>query len=449
VDCSGISQTIEDKLPRGARGRQLSVRTLFVGMLLAQQDGRPAHLTRVHKALVALAEPDQWRLGIIAPWKRGSHLLSYRQTERTFGLVCRALSKTEPDGKPSLGLSEVIDSLIEASVPDVYKHQSSALAVDWTDLETFGKAPTKGTTCKDTEASWGHRHGDGPGQAGSIFFGYFLQAATMVNEDKGPKAAELARRILVTTCSADPVPALVPVLERMHRSGASVGDVLADSGYAHRAANHWAVPLRALGARLVQDLHPSDRGPKGTHAGAVLCNGNLYCPATPEALLAIGPGGRDLSLEQIREQDRMSAELSLYKLGRICSDDQDGYHRVMCPAEMGKLRCPLRDKSMTGSLRRPEVLSPPQDPPKCCRQKTVTVPAEVCAKTAQAHDYPSKAHRRSYKRRTAAERTFASIKNPATNDISRGLVPGNGAQRHNAVCGLPFGHKKPKDGRFF
>ena len=38
----------------------------------------------------------------------------------------------------------------------------------------------------------------------------------------------------------------------------------------------------------------------------------------------------------------------------------------------------------------------------------------------QKHDYPSAAHRRSYARRTGAERGFATAKDPASNDISRG-----------------------------
>ena len=48
------------------------------------------------------------------------------------------------------------------------------------------------------------------------------------------------------------------------------------------------------------------------------------------------------------------------------------------------------------------------------------MPPEVNAKTAQKHDYPSAAWRRSYSRRTGAERGFATAKDPATNDISRG-----------------------------
>src|SRR5207344_2145897 len=69
---------------------------------------------------------------------------------------------------------------------------------------------------------------------------------------------------------------------------------------------------------------------------------------------------------------------------------------------------------------RPEILQPPEHPQACCTQQTLTIPPEVNAKTRQKHDYPSAAHRRSYARRTGAERGFATAKDPATNDISRG-----------------------------
>ena len=87
---------------------------------------------------------------------------------------------------------------------------------------------------------------------------------------------------------------------------------------------------------------------------------------------------------------------------------------------MGKIRCPLRPAVDDPGPGPPEILTPPEHPPACCTQQTVTVPADVLAKTAQKHDYPSKAHRRSYARRTGAERGFATAKDPATNDISRG-----------------------------
>jgi hypothetical protein len=87
---------------------------------------------------------------------------------------------------------------------------------------------------------------------------------------------------------------------------------------------------------------------------------------------------------------------------------------------MGKIRCPLRPTSMTLDRDRPEILTPPEHPPACCNQQTLTVPPEVTAKTAQKHDYPSRAHRRPCARRTGAERGFATAKDPATNHITRG-----------------------------
>jgi hypothetical protein len=87
---------------------------------------------------------------------------------------------------------------------------------------------------------------------------------------------------------------------------------------------------------------------------------------------------------------------------------------------MGKIRCPLRPASMTLDRDRPEILTPPEHPQACCTQLTITVPPDVLAKTAQKHDYPSAAWRRSYARRTGAERGFATAKDPATNNISRG-----------------------------
>jgi hypothetical protein len=412
---------IEALLPIGVRHRQLKVRTLILGMLLTLAGRRPAFLTEVHAALTALPEADQARLAVIEDWKHGPHLLTYRQVERTFNLVVDALAKEHPDGAPADVLARICDDLLEASIPPQHKDASSALAVDWTDVEAFSRPPRHGTTeCADPEASWGHRNSNLPGPKGELFFGFYLSAATMMAEEHRPAVPELARRMTLTSCARDPARALVPVLTRMPADGIPLGDILADSGYAHRDAEAWAIPLRHAGAQLIQDLHPHDRGPRGTHDGATIFNGNLYCPATPGPLLQLGPLARDATPADIAAHDLQAAELARHKLGRITGDDADGYHRVMCPAAMDKIRCPLRPESMTLNRSRPEILAPPQHPPPCCDRQTITVPPEITAKTRQKHDYPSAAHRRSYARRTGSERTFSTIKDPATNNISRG-----------------------------
>jgi hypothetical protein len=418
---SHVATRIEALLPAGVRPRQLRVRTLLAGMCLAMADGRPAHLTRVHQALTGLPEDDQRRLGVVAGWKHGPHQLTYRQTEYTFRLVCAALGKDEPDGLPSPQLQEVCDSLLEASVPEQFKDASWSLAVDWTDLDSFSRPPPRGTShCADPEASWGHRKNNLLRTQDELFYGWYLSAAIMMAEETGPAVPELARRAALSSCRNDPVRAFAPVLTAMPGQQIPLGDILDDSGYSHRDADAWALPLRAAGAQLVQDLHPHDRGPRGTHDGAIIANGNLYCPQTPRPLLELGPLPRTATKDQAADHDRQTAEAARYKLGRLTSDDDDGYHRVQCPAAMGKIRCPLRPASMTLDRDRPEILTPPGHPQACCAQQTITVPPDVLAKTAQKHDYPSAAWRRSYARRTGAERGFATIKDTASNHTARG-----------------------------
>ncbi|MFZ0383317.1 MAG: hypothetical protein WAL38_36200 [Solirubrobacteraceae bacterium] len=426
VDASGVAARVEARLPVGVRPRQLSVRTLLVGMLLAAAADRPAHLTRVLAALRALPEGDRRRLGVDAAWPAGAHPLTYRQLEYTLKRIVRALAKDEPDGTPSDALSDVLDRLLEASVQHASAPASSSLAVDWTDHESFSRPPPEpDAACADPEASWGRRRRHGPGDKDELFYGYYLQVATIVKDDDHPDAdhpdaGELVRRITLTSCHVDPPSALVPVLERLTNSGIKLTDVLADSGYAYRMPEHWALPVRRLGAQLVVDLHPNDRGPHGTHMGAIRCNGNLYCPATPRPLLELAPLARGATPDQTATHDNQTAELARYKLSKLTSYDADGYHRVACPATQGKLRCPLRRDSMTLPHTHPEILTPPTEPPACCRQQTLTVPPTVNAKTAQKHDYPSAAHRRSYARRSAAERAYATTKDPATTNLTHG-----------------------------
>ena len=421
IDSASVCESIEALLPVGVRRRQLSVRTLLLGMLLAACDGRPGHLTRVHQALTSLSESEQRRLGILALEKTGWHQLTYRQVEYTFARVTRLLKKPTPDGTPSALLADVLDRLLEASVQLAAAPASTSLTVDWTDLETWARPPSKhdARSSRDREAAWGHRTTNHPG-INEMFFGYYLQALTMVRDEQGPEVPELVRRIHLASCQHDPPAQITPVIARMHDDGVALGDLLADSGYSYRQPETFALPLRALGIQLVVDLHSNDRGPKTTHMGATTANGALYCPATPAPLLELAPLAPTASPEQTTTHDQQCAELHRHKLAPLTGYDADGYHRVACPATTGKLRCPLRPDSLTLPYDRPTIHQPPTHPPRCCTQKTITVPPAVNAKTTQKHDYPSPKHRRSYQRRTAAERSFATLTDPATTNLSRG-----------------------------
>ena len=420
IDASGVAARIEAMLPAGVRPRQLRVRTLLAGMCLAQADHRPAHLTRVHQALTALGEDDQRRLGVIADWKNGPHQLTYRQTERTFGLVADALGKDEPDGLPSGPLQRVCDDLLEASVPEQFKDASRSLAVDWTDLESFSRPPPHGTSdCADPEASWGHRKNNLLRSQDELFYGYYLSAGIMMPEEGGPAVPELARRATLSSCRHDPVRAFAPVLTAMPGQQIPLGDILDDSGYAHRDAGAWAIPLRAAGAQLVQDLHPHDRGPKGTHDGAIIATATSTAPGHRARCWNSGrspappPKSRPRTTTARPRAGPVQARPPHRRRPRRLPPGA-------VPRRHGQDPLPAPPRVDDAGPGPPEILSPPEHPQACCAQQTITVPPDVLAKTAQKHDYPSAAWRRSYARRTGAERGFATAKDPATNDIARG-----------------------------
>jgi hypothetical protein len=302
------------------------------------------------------------------------------------------------------------------------KAASTSLAADWTDVEAWARpvAHDAAGTGADPEAGWGHRNVNLKIARGEMFYGYYYSAATMVKDENGPALPEMTRRITVTSSAHDPAAALADVLTSMPAAGVALSDVLADSGYSHRVPATWASPLRAAGAQLVQDLHPSDRGPRGTHDGAIIANGNLFCPRTPPALPALVPLPPGAGPADTAAHDQQTAELARYKLGVHAAEDADGYRRHACPAAAGKIRCPLRPASMLLSRDRPEILTPPGHPPTCCTQQTITAGPQTAEKTRQKHDYPSAAWRQSCRRRTAAERLNATIKDTATTSISRG-----------------------------
>ena len=176
----------------------------------------------------------------------------------------RPSPRTSPTGCPRRALQAVCDDLLEASIPDQFKDASTSLAVDWTDLESFSRPPPHGTSdCADPEASWGHRKNNLLRSQDELFYGYYLSAGVMMPEENGPAVPELARRATVSSCRHDPVRAFAPVLTAMPGQGIPLGDILDDSGYAHRDAGAWAHPAARRRRRPRPGPAPARPRPQG------------------------------------------------------------------------------------------------------------------------------------------------------------------------------------------
>ena len=203
------------------------------------------------------------RLGLIAERKNGPHRPTYRETERTSGLIPGTLAKDEPDGLPS-------DAGRDLRRPARSRHRGGVeererlLAVDWTDMESFSRPPpAKRGPCADPQASWGHRKNNLLRSQDELFFGYQLSAAIMMPTRTAPPspyspAASPCPPAATTRSAPWPGP------DRDAGNGIGLSHLLAHSGYAHRDPS--AGPSRCAPRRqLVKDLDPP------TAANAVAC----------------------------------------------------------------------------------------------------------------------------------------------------------------------------------
>ena len=68
--------------------------------------------------------------------------------------------------------------------------------------------------------------------------------------------------------------------------GYKPGFLGADRGYTQVLAEHFHLPVRAIGYRIVMDYKQNDLGRQANSGGAVLVDGCFYCPAMPEALVS-------------------------------------------------------------------------------------------------------------------------------------------------------------------
>jgi len=445
VEASGVATLLDDRRPQGGRVAQLSAKAVLVALMLGIDRHKSGHLSGAHEALADLSVAERIRIGAHRSTRDVLHDPTYRQLSSTHDVVVKAFDPTpvpsfrgvaQEDRRAHLGAhragvdvvaasstrDEVVDRLVEASVFDPYKQMSSSLAIDWTDHETWSRPRAKGDACPpyDPDATWGHAKRNAPGAKEQPFFGYYAQVATMVNDDGGRPVPELVRRIAFGPAEVDPPPLMAATLVRMAGAGVALGDVLADCGYSNRTPKAFALPLRRAGAVLVMDLHPQDRGRKGTYGGAVISNGNLYCPSTPADLVDLEPLTKGAGKEEAVAHEGLVQERARFKLGVIARPDRRATTRVMCPALLGKVRCPRRPESLSLDYTHPDIAVVPAGTPSCCVQKTLSVPVEIWAKTSQRIDYPSDAHRRSYARRVGAERTYGWLATVATIGIRRG-----------------------------
>ena len=334
-------------------------------MCLTQADDRPAHLTRVHQALTALprgrpaaAGRDRGLEARPAPADLPADRVHLRP-----GRATRS-ARTSPTGCPPGAAGDLRRPAGGHPSRRQFKDASTSLAVDWTDLESFSRPPpARGGPLRRPRGLLGAPQEQPAAQPGRAVLR--LLPLRRDHDARGERArrprARPPRHGLVVP--ARPGPRVRPGPDRDARRRASrsaTSSPTPATPTATPAPGHCRCGRRrASSSRTCTRTTAAPRAPTTAPSSPT-----ATCTARPHPARCWNSGRWPAPppAEQAADHDAKTAELARYKLGRLTADDADGYHRVQCPAAMGKIRCPLRPASMTLDRDRPEILTPPNTP---------------------------------------------------------------------------------------
>ena len=188
------------------------------------------------------------------------------------------------------------------------------------------------------------------------------------------------------------------------------------NAYSAAMPGRFHLPARALGYHLVMDYRADQLGIQANSGGALLAEGTWSCPAMPGPLITATAGHRAGTITKDLYAARIASRAP-YRLKRKDGPDHDGYQRLSCPAtgSYPGIICPLRETSLTPRDGRAKILDPPADPPRICRQKTITIAPDTGARHRQDLAFGSETWARRYATlRNTIEGLNGFVKDPAT-----------------------------------
>ena len=420
IDASHVATRLETLLvqPTG-RPRTLPLRALLVVLLLLALDDRALDLKAATRVLYSLSP--RWRdeLGVVGEADTNQSLLArYRCVRYLFHLALSVMDPSTQVKNRVLAqgvldamakdmdedeivarrqrLEEVVNDLVEASVkvctPEELAGFDGSVGLDATVVPLFARGPSSraGTSSSDPDGGWYVREGDhrdvvGP-KGKKLRKLFWAQEATIVTMGRAPGSVpthpNLTLGVLLTRPGEDPGASAVRVLNSVRARGYPASFLGADRGYTQVRPEHFHLPARALGYRVVMDYKETELGRQANSDGAVMVEGGFYCPAMPEDLVTASVDWRRGAIDTATHDARIAARTS-WRLPRKERPDDDGYERFACPALGAHLCCPLRRASSATALGAVPVLHPPPQPDRVCTQSSITIAPDVGARFRQ------------------------------------------------------------------
>lgn len=334
----------------------------------------------------------QWLLNLIEPYPTPGRRIT--RTERETMLAALDPQTVADRVKR---VQHVTNSLLEASarlVPDdVRARWNGNVCVDATLIRTWGKRghpkpkPNRDNSgdrmSPETVAGWYVRDNPDTGRK-EFYFGYEAHLAVMTASTPGQPADF---PLLVLAMSVDK-PAqniaenALTLLQSLHERGYPAGVLAGDRAYLPSSkAEKLQLPARALGYTLCGDYRDDQLGIQAEYGGAILVEGNWYCPSMPTPLVEASIDHRANRItDEVYEQ--YIAQRARYAFRPKHAPTPDGNTAWMCPARGpgATAICPLaqtsgRPVNVGLPTTRTRIINPPTDPDVCCTNSTsITIP---------------------------------------------------------------------------
>lgn len=469
VDDSGVAASLEawiqtDQEHRGGRATSLSTRAVLIAWVSVALERGPLHMTRVAEVLSSRLSPQTAAILCVPEgFSEVTDLRMYdrvsRATKRIMDVLDfkpvktrqRRLTKAEWDIELERRLAEedlnevkrqrmfrFANDLLHAqymSLPSVVRRDKVSLTIDATFLSAFGRG--MGTAKREAQkpeekvisepdAAWYIRTYESEDSRSAIRksgFGWEYELAAIISND--PAFPRAVPHIVIGFNHHIPNvgsnEGAREIFEDIVSRGLSIDYAVADQAYFPGAkAEVLQNYLRGHGAKLVMKYAKSqekrEANGEGTiqaeKHGAILIEGQWYCPAVPSVLRAavvayqkaLSDDRKNPKLSRAQREaravehkarlDAQIKERERWEMRPKESPDERGDYPMRCPASgpSRTLECPLKPGQAplkNGKVALP-VLHPPKAPGKCCTNGTsVKFHINDGGKYEQHHRYKS------------------------------------------------------------
>lgn len=449
--CEFIENRINaTKKKPGAPKRVINVRAWFVAAFLAGVDGRAVSGTEIALALYTrMSDEARAQLGLVSepvPPPPGRKLARWlgtreRRVQRELQSILRMCDPSPyPKGvvTPWDTLDQSKKVMTEAQETELQQAldliTGTVLRLPWQYLPPENRAKYDGSACIDATPLPLYARGrtlDDVEASSDPDGGYYVREGDHRGDDKKPPRAKTfaldahvmvaadvthsSRRYLpalpITVTlgrpGIDPAGAARRMLTTLAAHGHKPNFLAGDNLYTLSDKDCFQQPARELGWKLVLPYPGSHTGVQGSSNGAPLIEGAYYCPSMPEPLISATEDYRADRISRAVYDERIAARQS-YALRYYEVPKPGGTERRMCPAagDNPTAICPLKPASAVPRLihdvggrtrldLRP-IISPTDDlrqnPPKVCRQKTITIQPEEGSKYRQTLPFGSPEH---------------------------------------------------------